>query len=297
MAMQSATFVARSVDDGSIPLGLPQSDREALRDYFRWFGAKIGLRSQHASFEAQCFGLGRQVNDVHERMATLIDEGTIRSASRVTRTLRAMIERAEHLEVTVIYHLHGEPPPHARELPRDFGELGAIVHLTDVVEEERERMALLEGNARDRRIAHAYHEDLVERRAWLQHAFWEAAGEMAALRPQSAKREKLLGAWREVQRRALREYGELEPQVAQHSLSARLSAIASADKEATALGALTARLVYRGKRDPSGRPDPDAHAAWQRARADFVMRAQRESHALRVRSTRAYLRAKERAAL
>lgn len=281
-------------------LGLSTGDIAQLKDFFRWHASTCGFRSGQGAFEASCHGItgGGAGNTVDEQLATTVDSRNYHDGRRVERALRLMTARGEGWAVTVLFLLYGEHPVGARDYAAAFADVWPIAHLTDAAEAVRETMALHEGNARDAAIDHAYDETEDQRLAGLETLFWECAGRiarceaiLASPRAKPLRRleaeQKLDGWWKTAETTLKAFLGD------GGRLRARLTAIGSADRELSAMSALRRRLRYSGPVDAKGKPNKDAFAAWEQAKAAWTASVRIEADQLRARASSAYRSARE----
>lgn len=242
-------------------------------------------------------------DDVESRMVALVDSGSVRRAGVVRSALRQVHPR--HL--VVLYRVCGPRNGHAEHAV--FGDLAPIADLTDAAETLRDHYALRLGVEREADVtatsAAALDALLEERAGW----FWRAAQEEHDLRArayvsegrallaetEAAERARLLARAerrrkeadlrRTEQGLALRAHEAAVRDGARGSLSARLSALASADREISAADALSRRLAEK----PSATATKEARARHKAELASFVGDVAADAKKLWIAASLAYL--------
>ena len=265
---------------------------------------------------------GRTLNygDEEDRMVGLIDagrrndknRGPLERATRVLERLRRMIDKPSgwrHVEV--LRRLCG--PRRAAADYATLGDVAPIATLTAAVAEARDALALAEGEARDERTAAAWDDNHPRLQRDTERRFWKAAGMPSQLRARAEAsraealvaeaagkgeaRARLEASARWCETRAallddelpttlaglLYEYEIRAANYEQGRLSARLSAMASADREITAEDALRVRLAPAAPHLPKA-----ARAAHDAARKAFAVEVRRQAERLRIAAAGAY---------
>lgn len=299
-----------------VALGLSQKEEGELRWFFCEYEAEIGLRTTFREqaeilagarsglqFEAECddgvegkmirlaldarqFRRPRakpengmkvkvtfQARPFEDEMPDRIDRGVLRRARELYHALCVM--PSEH--VTTLWLLCG--PRRPQEWDHVFGDLAPIVHLTSAAEEARERLATREGEAREEATERRWDgdEDIAET-FWMAAGDWMRLGEEIELRranPRMRKPKSVAITERLVLERAW--WRDVMKRVVEGRLSARISALASADHELTTKDAIRRCLRAQGETKRLFVASATRHAVRMRIAAAVAFRGARRA--------------------
>jgi hypothetical protein len=302
-----------STDGAVIQLGPTVAEVNDLEQFFTGYAASVGFRSAFGSImAAECrVPIGAGTPESWDPYAGCVKE--ITAGKRIYRRLKRMIDAGQSAYVTVLYLLHGDRQP--GEERTTFGELAALVEMTDAVSEMRDLVALRKGEARSEDYeakggptrAHRTKAEndaaLAKRRAFLiQEELRTVKENLRGLTEEELKRVETPEAiaYREQLQEELRQWQAAETAAGRAAnqvlddLRVKLSAITHSDRETTTSEAVDYALRYRGPRDAKGKPDAEAYAAWQATRDAWVARVKREAGQLRIAAWNAYRAAREK---
>lgn len=236
--------------------------------------------------------------DVEHRAVMLVDGCATKRASRIRHALLQI--GPYHRDA--LYLMCG-PRSSCAEYKAEFGELAPLAELSETVEAAREALACDEGLVREAAVEaglDAGDDALAE----LAETFWDAVGEERAERakvaelrrglekaaecPRADVHEQIADGWRKVQANALASYTVRVSMDDSGRLSARLSALASADYELTAADALRHKLTSQ----PSPGADKVQREAHAEARKAFVRDVHRDIRNIWRRASEAYAAAR-----
>ncbi len=274
-------------------LRLSTDDVLALRYYFTSYEADIGVASTFgmamAAWAGVFSGSGAPFDDP---FADIADRGIIKRANMVYRTLKRMCDRGEGRLVSALFLMFGYPRPGTDYI--NFGDVAPLAPLTKAVEHAREELALANGLTQQGALEERWSDERIEEhRVGVASEFWATARRIGKLEARIAAGDtdialaNKLAAWRNVLGKLLDAYHY------DIRLAATFTTLAAADKQATEAAAIAWKLNFRGRREPGGRPDADAHEAFLAARAEFIREVVKDATQLNIQAAHAYKRAKE----
>lgn len=263
------------------------------------FATPFGVRSVGAPWTLTDSMRVKSAHSVDPRTADdhLVEYCDNKARSRSYRDTYRTLQAMPGALVAVLHLLFGDPAP--GDYPPGFGDVAAIVHLTDAAEELRADMAADDSSAHMARLGVVFSEDALRaRREALAEEFWRWAGKWMRFSRQHDSRianGRLIAAAdvkakvdhaRRCMRQLLDEYPR-DPVVRAYT-----GACAQSDHEWTTRGAIRHALGFA--RTADGKPLKSPYELGKEKREALILRLRKDAESLRGRAMRAYGETKER---